>query len=156
MADVLGVNALKRRLNALKKSPTPILAIIQTDTVAFAKRNLTSDGHVKTGFTRRSVRRGTLTKSYAIVLAGGASVFIEKGTKPHRIPKSGNAKRPMPIGGSRRLSGSLRRGSSPAFFAWHVQHPGTKADPFLVPAAKEALAKSGWDNVPAKLWNGAA
>ena len=149
---VTGIVALNRRLNAVKKSPDPILREIQRQTIEGAKRTV----HRKTGFTARSIRAGMVGGEVAYVHAGGAAVYLEFGTKPHRIPKSGNAKRPMPIGGARRLSGAVRRGSSPAGFAWHVNHPGTKPYPFLIPAAKQALADHGWKDVPVKQWNGAA
>ena len=151
MASIQGMAALERRLVALRKSPRPILVTIQLETIARAQATVA----VKTGFTRRSIQRGPVDANAAFVIAGGASVFLEHGTKPHRIPKFGNSKRPMPLGGSRRLSGNLRRGSSPTGFAWHVQHPGTKPQPFLIPAAEKALESNGWRDVPVKEWNDA-
>ena len=58
---------------------------------------------------------------------------------------------------NRRLSGRARTGtkSSDMVFAQKVHHPGTKAQPYLIPAAKAALKKLGVDGIVEK-WNRAA
>lgn len=154
--SVSGIPQLQRRLEAISHG-RPLLQDIQIRTVREAKIRVAR----ATGNTGRTIRPGDLTDSFTIVEAGGAAVYLEFGTKPHRIPKAGNARRPMPLGGARRLSGRLRSGAKPTGvnggppFAWHVQHPGTKAQPFLLPGAVEAVKQVGVKPI-VDAWNDAA
>jgi hypothetical protein len=58
-------------------------------------------------------------------------------------------------GGSRRLSGNLRSGAKATNFARRVNHPGTKAKPYLRPAAEEVVRENGIDLI-VRAWNDAA
>jgi Bacteriophage HK97-gp10, putative tail-component len=163
MATVEGIAALRRRLEAIGH-PRPLLKAIQVAAVSEAQERVPR----KTGHLQRSIVRGALTDDHAIVSAKTPyAAAVEFGSKPHRIPKVGNAKRPIPIGMSKRLSGRGRTGSGRAILpgygkggmpthAWHVNHPGAKAQPYLIPGAKAAVEKGGAEDIIVKLWNGAA
>jgi hypothetical protein len=113
----------------------------------------------KTGNLDRSIRLGHVDDRSAQILAGGIrdvgyAAHVEFGTGPHVIvPKRA---RVLAWGGSRRLSGTLRSGSRPEFFATRVHHPGTRAKPYLVPGARAAMRKSGMRDAIVKVWNDAA
>lgn len=113
----------------------------------------------RTGNLDRSIRMGHVDDRSAQVLAGGMrevgyAAAVEFGTRPHTIvPKRA---RVLAWGGSRRLSGTLRSGSKPQFFAMRVHHPGTRAKPYLVPGLTNALRKSGMREGIVKAWNDAA
>lgn len=113
----------------------------------------------KTGNLDRSIRLGPVDEHRALILAGGIrevgyAVHVEFGTRAHEIvPRRAKV---LAWGGSRRLSGTLRSGSKPEFFAMRVHHPGTRAKPYLVPGAKAALHKAGLKDAIVKAWNDAA
>jgi hypothetical protein len=86
--------------------------------------------------------------------AVGYARFVEFGTRPHVIrPKT---KKALAWGGTRRLSGELRKGSKATNFARVVNHPGTRAKPYLRPGAEQALAEVGLADVVVSVWNDAA
>ena len=113
----------------------------------------------RTGNLDRSIRLGPVDGQRALVYAGGVgevgyAAHVEFGTKPHVIlPKRAHA---LAWGGARRLSGTLRSGAKPEFFAMRVNHPGSRAKPYLVPGAKAALRKGGLSEGLVKAWNDAA
>ena len=153
---IIGVPDLLRRLDAIGKG-RPILADLQIRTVREAKLRVAR----KTGFTGRSIRPGTLNDQYATVEVGGAGVFLERGTKPHIIrPRNRRVLAWPATGAGRRLSGrartATRRGGLGGMaFATVVHHPGTKAQPFLVPAAIAAIEQVGVQPI-IHAWNDAA
>ena len=112
----------------------------------------------KTGNLDRSIRVGALSDDRALILAGGVrdvgyAACVEFGTGPHVIvPRKA---RVLAWGGNRRLSGTLRRGARAEFFAMRVNHPGTRAKPYLVPGAIAAMRKSGVGPI-VKAWNDAS
>jgi hypothetical protein len=114
---------------------------------------------VKTGNLRRSIRVGQITDHSARILAGGQrevgyAAAVEFGTKPHVIvPRKA---RVLAWGGNRRLSGTLRSGAKAEFFAMRVNHPGSRAKPYLVPGAKAAMQTAGLKDALVKAWNDAA
>lgn len=93
------------------------------------------------------------------VTAGGTSqvgyaAAVEFGTRPHVIvPRT---KKALAWGGARRLSGSLRSGASATNFARRVNHPGTRARPYLRPGAEAALKEVGLADAVIDVWNEAA
>lgn len=115
----------------------------------------------KTGNLDRTIRVGDVDEQNqsVTILAGGTSNvgyarYVEEGTAPHIIrPK---AKKALAWGGARRLSGSLRKGAKATSFAKVVNHPGTRARPYLKPGAEAALAEVGLANVVVNVWNRAA
>lgn len=128
------------------------------ETVAGAKRSVRH----KTGNTRRTIRVASVSDDGVTVTVGGAGLWLETGTKPHIIrPKTAKVLRFPGKGvkttlGGRVSSPALRKLGSAAFrFARIVHHPGTKAYPFLIPAAKAALNKFGASYIVER-WNRAA
>lgn len=153
-----GLSNLRRRLKAVGDGRA-ILGQLQTDTTYEAKKRVAR----KTGNTGRTIRPGYLTASEALVRANGAAPFLEYGTKPHVIrPKKGKALRFPAAGvgttlGGRVRTGEVRRlGAGAYVFAGEVKHPGTKPQPFLMPAAKAAAEKRGLRDTVIELWNKAA
>jgi hypothetical protein len=115
----------------------------------------------KTGTTGRTIRMTRVTETTALVEVGGAGVYLERGTKPHiirphgkflRFPASGVA---TTLGGRVRTGTARKLGNAAYVFARVVHHPGTKAQPFLIPGAKAAIAKLGVGSFIEK-WNNAA
>lgn len=148
-----GLPQLNRRLKAISQG-TSILRSIQLQAVREAKELVPR----KTGYLGRSIGPGSLTNSFAIVHANaGYAAFVELGTKPHVIRPSRKRMLSWPKNASgRRLSGRARSNAGPRVFARKVNHPGTKAQPFLVPGARKALAGAGFKNIITRQWNEAA
>ena len=87
---------------------------------AQAKKNLSSNGSVKTGHLRRSIAH-KLTNDTGIVHTSNVeyAIGVEKGTRPHKIvPKKKKAL-------------YWKGAKSPVKY---VNHPGSKAKPYLQPA----------------------
>jgi hypothetical protein len=145
---VQGSDELQARLKALGSTQL-VLREAQIRTVREAKLLV----HRKTGHLGRSIVPGRLTKDSATVEARTPyAATVELGSKPHVIrPKKAKV---LAWGGTRRLSGSLAKGSKPTHFARLVHHPGTKPYPYLVPGAKKAL--EGFKDAIVTLWNRAA
>lgn len=127
----------------------------------------------KTGTTRRTIRLARVTEDTATVTVGGAGAYLEFDTRPHDIrPRNkkalffpsqkvtrerfgGGAKLNFTPGG-RLTSGSVRKFGNAAFVLTKlVHHPGTKAQPFLIPGARAAISKLGIGAIVDR-WNKAA
>ena len=109
--------------------------------------------HRKTGNLGRSIVLASSSATNAVTEAGaGYAAYVELGTRPHDIVP--RVARVLAWGGARRLSGSLRTGAKPEFFAMRVHHPGSRPYPFMIPGAQLAVQKSG-ANIIVSLWNGA-
>jgi hypothetical protein len=148
---LVGADKLQRRLRAVREA-RPLLQTIQLRAVAEAKKLVPR----KTGHTARTIRPGSLTDRFAIVEAAGAAVFLEGGTRPHIIRPKNKSVLSWPANASgRRLSGRARTNSGRRIFARVVHHPGTKAQPFLVPGAVAAVKSVGIEPI-IKAWNEAA
>lgn len=150
-----GFRPLQARLNAVGQTHV-VMQQLGLETVRGAKLTVAR----KTGTTARTIRLTRVTDDSARVEVGGAGVFLEVGTRPHIIrPRNGKTLRFPSKGTPVTLSGRVRSGSAAkrgAFaFARFVRHPGTKAQPFLIPAAKAAAAKLGINHV-VETWNKAA
>lgn len=139
---------LQARLKAVGQTQ-PVLKQLQVSTVREAKILV----HRKTGHLSRSIVRGALTPDHAIVEARTPyAATLELGSKPHVIrPVKAKV---LAWGGTRRLSGTLAKGSKATHFARIVHHPGTKPYPYLLPGAKKAIV--GLKDAIVKLWNEAA
>lgn len=145
---------LEHRLGAVAKAGGRTLAQKWALlTVRYAKLSVAR----KTGATGRTIHPGPISEEGASVVAGGASGFLEHGTKPHIIrPVHKKALRFAASGsGSPRLSGRPRTGQA-VTFARVVHHPGTRAQPFLGPAARRALKEAGLEGSIVEAWNKAA
>jgi hypothetical protein len=97
----------------------------------------------KTGNLGRNIRVGRVGASNVeIVATTNYAAAVELGTRPHVItPRARKALR-FAVGVNRRLSGSPRKGA-PVIFAKRVNHPGTKAHPYLVPGLRKAAEGIG-------------
>lgn len=127
-------------------------------TVAYAKHDVAR----KTGTTGRTIRLARVTEDSALVEVGGAGAYLERGTRAHIIrPKNGKALRwpakgtPVTLGGRARTGAVRKLGKGAFAFATFVHHPGTKAQPFLIPAAKRAIREVGIGTITER-WNAAA
>lgn len=151
MSRLEGLPALNRRLNAIGKN-ADLLRDIQLNAVAEATRTVPR----RSSFLGRSIQPGSMGNDFAIVQATAPyAAYVELGTKPHVIrPRT---KGMLSWTEGKRLSGRNRtgKGAGRRFFAKVVHHPGTKAQPFLVPAARWALQKVGISKIIER-WNRAA
>lgn len=140
------MDALIRRMKAIGETK-PLLRALQLSTVHEAQARV----HRKTGLLQRRIVPGRLTDDYAEIEARTPyAASLELGARPHVIvPKRAKV---LAWGGARRLSGSLRSGSSPTHFARKVNHPGNPPFPYLIPGAKAALSKAGIDPI-VDAWN---
>ena len=152
---IIGQAALERRLAAIASARTPqallrslAVLVVQNAKVAVPRR---------TGNLARSIQVGQASATSATVVAGASyAAFVELGTRPHEItPAAKSALRFAASAGGARLSGSPRKGAA-VVFAKRVHHPGTKPHPFMLPAARKAVADAHLDDVIVGLWNGAA
>jgi len=151
---VRGMPALQKRLRALGDT-RDIMRQIQIETIAEAKAKVPR----KTGFLARSIVPGNLDDDFAIINVNAPyAAAVEFGTKPHVIvPRNARVLAWPSSEGGRRLSGRARKGtkSGDMTFAKKVNHPGTKPQPFIVPAALSAIGHH-FAGAIIKLWNGAA
>jgi hypothetical protein len=153
-----GERELQRRFRAIGDT-RGLLRTIQLDAIAEAKARVPR----KTGHLGRSIQPGAVTDTSAIVAARTPyAAAVEFGSKPHVIrPKRASVLAWPSSGADRRLSGRARTtGGKPRgamTFAAKVNHPGTKAKPYLVPGAKAAVGKRGGaKDVIVTRWNRAA
>lgn len=157
--EVKGAAALDARFEALRtgKATRLVLGRFGLLTVQYAKELVPR----RTGMLHRTIRLGPVdeTRQSVSVIAGGTrsvgyAEAVERGTRPHVIlPRK---KKALAWGGARRLSGSLRSGARPTNFARRVNHPGTKARPYLRPGAERALRDVGLADQVVLTWNRAA
>lgn len=150
-SKVTGQEALLRRLKAIGE-PRPLLRALQLQTVREAKLLVPR----QTGHLRRSIVAGSISGNSATVEARtGYAAFVEFGTKAHTIRPKNKKVLSWPASGSARLSGRTKTGGR-RIIARVVNHPGTKAKPYLVPGAKKALERGGFRDTVVKNWNNAA
>lgn len=108
----------------------------------------------KTGNLGRTIRLGEVTDDTVEIRAGGQrdvgyAAYVEFGTSSHEIrPRKAKV---LAWGGARTLGGRLRKGAKPTNFARKVQHPGTRARPYLGPGLKAAAEEV--TDVIVDLWN---
>lgn len=109
--------------------------------------------HRRTGHLGRSIVPGRVTNDSAIVEARTPYAAAEElGRRAVTIrPRKAKV---LAWGGTRRLSGALRKGAKATHFAKVVHQPARKGHPYLVPGAKKALGDLR--NAVVKLWNEAA
>jgi hypothetical protein len=129
--------------------PQPALRAAQLVTVSEAQKLVPR----KTGFLQRNIKPGRISRTSATVEARTPyAAAVEFGTRPHIIrPKNAKV---LAWGGPRRLSGRLRKGAKATNFAMIVHHPGTRAQPYLLPGARIAVGRIR--DAIVKLWNEAA
>jgi hypothetical protein len=135
-----GLPELRARVDALDDLG-PLMRDLALDAVGEQKRM----APVKTGNLRRSIRVGRITARSAETIAGANyAAHVEFGTKAHEIrPRNARALRWKVPGGYR--------------FATRVRHPGTRAQPFMIPGAERAISRaSGLRDRIVAAWNRAA
>lgn len=152
--QLTGAKELQARLAAISDTKQ-ILGIISLRAVAEAKALVPR----RTGNLGRTIRLGRVDADSAEVLAGGKlkvgyAAAVEFGTKPHVIrPRRAKV---LAWGGPRTLAGGLRKGGRATHFAGRVNHPGTRAKPYLVPGIRKALRDAGLKVHIRDAWNRAA
>jgi len=161
MRDIVkGDEELDRRLKALAsgKAERKILGQWALLGVKFAKDKVPR----KTGNLGRTIRVGRIDvrAQRTSIHAGGRrevgyAAHVEFGTRGGQIivPKRG---RVLAWGGARRLSGTLRSGAKATNFAMRVKRGATKAKPYLLPGAKQALREVPLAQNVIETWNRAA
>jgi hypothetical protein len=151
---ITGQKQLQARLTAISKAPKEMLREVGLRAVAEAKTIVPR----KTGNLGRTIRIGSMSDTHVEVRAGGQlnvgyAAAVEYGSRPHVIlPKRAKA---LAWGGPRTLGGRLRSGGTPTNFARRVNHPGTRAKPYLIPAFDHALSVVGIAHI-VREWNEAA
>lgn len=167
---VTGATQLEARLHAVQRAPQTMMGVLARRVVQQSKLLAPH----KTGNLRRTIRVAAETKTSAIVVAGANYAgFVEHGTGPHVITP--NAKKALAFasqgitaerfGAGAILkfnktgslsAGSMRKYGNAAFVVVKkVHHPGTKAQPFLLPGAEKAIAEGGLTQTIVAAWNAA-
>lgn len=133
-----GIPQLQHRLTATSHAGGGILKAWQTMTVAYAKVYAPK----RSGHLKQTIHPGQLGDLRATVeVSAPYAAPQEFGSKPHEI-RPVRAK-VLAWGGARRLTGTLRSGSSATSFAMVVHHPGNPATHFLEKGARRALDELG-------------
>lgn len=137
---VTGVNQLQSRLRAIR--PTVELhREIALAVLGEQKR----EAPVRTGNLRRSIRLGTISARVAqTVASANYAAHVEYGTGPHEI-------RPR-----RRRALRWRAADGGVVFATKVNHPGTRANPFMARGAELAKRAGIVKDFIVRSWNRAA
>lgn len=136
--SIAGIPGLQRRLKAISDFSDDMreLGLIAVG----EEKRLAA---VKTGNMRRQIHIGKITaKSVETVAGANYSGAVEFGTRPHEIrPRNKKALRFKGRGG--------------ITFAKRIHHPGTRAQPFMVPGAERAIERYRFSRVIDR-WNRAA
>lgn len=139
MSKLIGARELKARLKAMQKSFKPVAREWADETVTLIRPQIP----VRTGKTRKSVRRGRVTAKRATVVGSYVINFLNAGTVAHdERPKV--AKTLVFESGGRTI------------FAKKVHHPQTRGQHFKGKAARDALDKVDLGKTVTDAWNGAA
>jgi len=163
MAEVvIGAQALERRLAAISGGTLGVNVMRSLGQATVREARLLAPR--KTSTLSRSIHVASTTATTATVIASARyAAYVEFGTRGGQIITPMAAKAlawaPGPAGGKfSRLSGAIRKGvrSSSIIFAKRVVRGATPKQPFLIPGAKAAVAKSGLRDAVVKLWNEAA
>jgi hypothetical protein len=161
MGDLQGYEALNARITAVAAPQTRqhVGRRWQVATIRGAKIRVPR----RTGNLGRTIHEGELTDVSASVLVSASyAAAVELGrravTITPKLGRIGRNGRPAALawGGNRRLSGTLRSGSSPTTFARSVHQPARAGRPFLRPAAIEALERENLTDQLVVAWNAAA
>jgi hypothetical protein len=149
---VIGARQLENRLTNVGRIQKPMLTRLALRTVRYAKETVNH----KTRTTSRSIRVESITDEVATVVAAGAAVYLEYGTRPHDIrPRRRKALRFAAKGQPVRLTGAPKKGSA-VVFAKVVRHPGTQPYPFMRPSAERAIRDEDLAGIVINAWNAGA
>ena len=151
-AEIRGIPQLRARIEAI----TPNRELLRTIALS-AVREQKLLAPRKTGNLGRSIHIGAVTPQRAETVASASyAAFVERGTQPHTIvPRNRKALRWAASSADARLTGTPRTGGR-VRFARRVQHPGTKAQPFMVPGARRAVEAAGLKATVIAAWDSAA
>ena len=151
-AEIRGIPHLRARLEAI----TPNRDLLRTIALS-AVREQKLLALRKTGNLGRSIHIGAVTPTRAETIASADyAIHVERGTRPHEIrPRNRKALRWAASTADARLSGTPRTGGR-VRFAKRVQHPGTRAQPFMVPGAQKAIQGAGLKATVVVAWDSAA
>lgn len=134
-----GLPQLRARLNAIDN-----LGPLMRDLALTAVSEQKKLSPVKTGNLRRTIHVGSVTPRSADTIASAAyAAHVEFGTRPHEI-------RP------RYRKVLSWKGAGGPVFARRVRHPGTKAQPYMLPGAEEAVRSVALRDRIVDNWNRAA
>lgn len=151
MANLVGYAGLQRRLTAIGGTQSTRAMMMQLGLLAVREQKLLV--HRKTGTTGRTIRVSHADADSVTTEARAAAVFLERGTRAHLIrPRTKRALRFAATAAGRRLTGSPRKGAA-VVFATRVNHPGTRAYPFMRPGARKAIEKAGLTDAIVTAWN---
>ncbi len=150
--DIKGIPQLRARIEAI----TPNAKLLRTIALSAVREQKLLVPR-RTGNLGRSIHLGAVSATRAETIASANyAIYVERGTQPHEIrPKRAKALRWAASSGDARLTGTPRTGGK-VRFAKRVQHPGTKAQPFMVPGAQKAVESAGLKSAVVKSWNDAA
>ena len=151
-AEIRGIPQLRARIEAI----TPNAGLLRK-VALLAVREQKLLAPRKTGNLGRTIHLGAVTPTRAETIASADyAAYVERGTRPHEIrPRNRKALRWAASTADARLSGTSRSGGR-VRFAKRVQHPGTRAQPFMVPGAKKAVEGAGLKATVISAWNEAA
>lgn len=151
MANLQGYEGLQRRLHAIGGAQGGRALMQRLGLAAVREQKLLV--HRKTGTTGRTIRVSHVDEDSVTTEARAAALYLERGTRPHVIkPRTRRALRFAATAAGRRLTGSPRKGAD-VVFARKVNHPGSKAYPFMEPGAKKAIATAGLTDLIVATWN---
>lgn len=161
MDNLQGGRELDRRLAAIADPRTRrgVLGQLGLSAVSYSKE----EAPVRTANMRRTIRLGAITDDSVQIVAGGQEGVgyaraVHDGSRPHAIrPRRGRILRWPRNPADRRLSGTARAGTTDFIYARSVNHPGNRANPFIVRGIARALG-AGRELMGAivKAWNEAA
>lgn len=108
----------------------------------------------RTGNLGRTIHLGAVTPTRAETIASADyAAHVERGTRPHVIrPRNRKALR-FSADGNTTLAGRPRGNVR---FAKRVNHPGTRAQPYMVPGAQKAVEGAGLKAAVITSWDEAA
>ena len=124
--EIPGLNAMVNAFNKAQVEMPNYLKNAMSNSVSKVRTDAQSTVPVRTGMLKKSIQQ-TVQDSPLIgkVIVGQPyGKYIEYGTKPHTIVPKNASVLAFPIGGS-------------MVFATSVNHPGTKAKPFMTPAIEK-------------------
>lgn len=153
MNIVKGMPQLLARMDAIKPN---IKFMERLALSAVREQKLQTVRFRKTGNLGRSIRIGAVTPTRAETIAGANyAAYVERGTRAHDIKPKTKKVLAWAADGSARLSGAVRKGGN-VRFAKRVRHPGTRAQPYMIPGAKKAVESAGLKTIVVTAWNSAA
>ena len=139
MAKLHGAPELRRRLKAIRQVFKPVGRSWADRTVQLAKGRV----KVRSGKTKRSIRRKNASMRRASVQATHGARFLDAGAKPHDLKARKFQAMKFNVAGQPR-------------FAKKVRHPGSPKQPFLRRSAADALEENRMLEELIELWNQAA